>query len=218
MFVKNGKLWFVGLGKWMASSATVSAVCLFEVNPATGVFTLVQNASFNTVVDYWGYTHEVAGHTMLAYGADNSSIQTKFGLFRFNTATERFEDFCGAVLALVLTGIGIPALPFALGMFLPLQLNLPLLIGGLIAWFVSTRSKDQALNKARMSQGTLIASGFIAGGALMGVVGAILKFADVDWKLTQWNSSNAASWVGLGMYLALIIYFAVHSLRAKKEE
>ena len=71
--------------------------------------------------------------------------------------------FCGAVLALVLTGIGIPALPFALGMFLPLQLNLPLLIGGLIAWFVSTRSKDQALNKARMSQGTLIASGFIAG-------------------------------------------------------
>ena len=115
-------------------------------------------------------------------------------------------------------GIGIPALPFALGMFLPLQLNLPLLIGGLIAWFVSTRSKDQALNKARMSQGTLIASGFIAGGALMGVVGAILKFADVDWKLTQWNSSNAASWVGLGMYLALIIYFAVHSLRAKKEE
>ena len=126
--------------------------------------------------------------------------------------------FCGAVLALVLTGIGIPALPFALGMFLPLQLNLPLLIGGLIAWFVSTRSKDQALNKARMSQGTLIASGFIAGGALMGVVGAILKFADVDWKLTQWNSSNAASWVGLGMYLALIIYFAVHSLRAKKEE
>ena len=103
-------------------------------------------------------------------------------------------------------------------MFLPLQLNLPLLIGGLIAWFVSTRSKDQALNKARMSQGTLIASGFIAGGALMGVLGAILKFADVDWKLTQWNSSNAASWVGLGMYLALIIYFAVHSLRAKKEE
>lgn len=125
--------------------------------------------------------------------------------------------FCGAVLALVLTGIGIPALPFALGMFLPLQLNLPLLIGGLIAWFVSTRSKDQALNKARMSQGTLIASGFIAGGALMGVVGAILKFADVDWKLTQWNSSNAASWVGLGMYLALIIYFAVHSLRAKRK-
>ena len=96
MFVKNGKLWFVGLGKWMASSATVSAVCLFEVNPATGVFTLVQNASFNTVVEYWGYTHEVAGHTMLAYGADISSIQTKFGLFRFNTATERFEDFYAA--------------------------------------------------------------------------------------------------------------------------
>ena len=126
--------------------------------------------------------------------------------------------FCGAILALVLTGIGVPALPFSLGMFIPLQLNLPLLIGGVVAWFVSTRSKDAALNKARMSQGTLIASGFIAGGALMGVVSAIIKFAGADWKLAEWCASNGASWLALVMYIGIIVYFAMHTLRAKKEE
>ncbi|MEG2061716.1 MAG: oligopeptide transporter, OPT family, partial [Alistipes sp.] len=87
--------------------------------------------------------------------------------------------FCGAALALVLTSIGVPALAFALGMFIPMQLNAPLVVGGLVAWFVSNRSKDEALNKARFDRGTLIASGFIAGGALMGVVTAVLKFIGV---------------------------------------
>ncbi|MDE7070187.1 MAG: oligopeptide transporter, OPT family [Alistipes sp.] len=126
--------------------------------------------------------------------------------------------FCGAVLALVLTAIGVPALPFALGMFIPLQLNLPLLVGGLVAWFVATRSKDQALNKARTNQGTLIASGFIAGGALMGVVSAILNFAGIDWLIEGWHGSNAATWLALAMYIAIIVYFILHSLRAKREE
>ena len=126
--------------------------------------------------------------------------------------------FCGAALALVLTAIGVPALAFALGMFIPMDLNAPLVVGGLIAWFVSTRSKDAALNKARLDRGTLIASGFIAGGALMGVVSAILKFANVDWFLEDWASSNAAEWLGLVMYLVLIGYFSWHTLRAKKEE
>ena len=126
--------------------------------------------------------------------------------------------FCGAALALVLTSIGVPALAFALGMFIPMELNAPLVVGGLVAWFVSNRSKDEALNKARFDRGTLIASGFIAGGALMGVVSALLKFAEVDWFLSGWASSNAAEWTGLVMYLALIGYFGWHTLRAKKEE
>ena len=126
--------------------------------------------------------------------------------------------FCGAALALVLTPIGVPALAFALGMFIPMELNAPLVVGGLVAWFVSNRSKDEALNKARFDRGTLIASGFIAGGALMGVVSALLKFAEVDWFLSGWASSNAAEWTGLVMYLALIGYFGWHTLRAKKEE
>ena len=126
--------------------------------------------------------------------------------------------FCGAALALVLTAIGVPALAFALGMFIPMELNAPLVVGGLIAWFVSNRSKDEALNKARFDRGTLIASGFIAGGALMGVVSAMLKFFEVDWFLSDWAASNAAEWLGLLMYLVLIGYFTWHTLRARKEE
>ena len=126
--------------------------------------------------------------------------------------------FCGAALALVLTSIGVPALAFALGMFIPMELNAPLDGGGLVAWLVSTRSKDERLNKARLDRGTLIASGFIAGGALMGVVSAVLKFAGVDWYLSGWAASNAAEWTGLAMYVALACYFAWHTLRAKAEE
>ena len=126
--------------------------------------------------------------------------------------------FAGAILALVLTWIGVPALAFSLGMFIPMSLNAPLVVGGLIAWFVSTRSKDEALNKARFDRGTLIASGFIAGGALMGVVSAILKFAGVELFAADWAASNAAEWVALVMYIAIMTYFTVHTMKAKKEE
>ncbi len=126
--------------------------------------------------------------------------------------------FCGAALALVLTAIGVPALAFALGMFIPMELNAPLVVGGLVAWFVSNRSKDKDLNKARFDRGTLIASGFIAGGALMGVVSALLNYFEVDWSLSAWKNSNGAEWTGLVMYLVLIGYMTLHTLRAKKEE
>ena len=126
--------------------------------------------------------------------------------------------FCGAVLALLLTLLDIPALAFALGMFIPMELNAPLVVGGLVAWFVSTRSKNADLNKARFDRGTLIASGFIAGGALMGVVSAVLKFCKVDWFLAGWAASNTAEWTGLAMYLILAAYFTWHTLKAKTEK
>ena len=126
--------------------------------------------------------------------------------------------FCGAMLALVLTAIGVPALAFALGMFIPMDLNAPLVVGGLVAWLVSNRSTCAPLNKARFDRGTLIASGFIAGGALMGVVTALLKFLEVDWMLSEWASSNAAEWVGLAAYAALIGYFVWHTMQAKENE
>ncbi len=126
--------------------------------------------------------------------------------------------FAGAALALTLTMIGVPALAFALGMFIPLQLNTPLLVGGLIAWWVSTRSKDAALNKARSDRGTLIASGFIAGGALMGVVSAVLRFCKIDWFAAQWNAGKSAEWLTLAMYVAVIAYMIWDARRAKKEE
>ena len=126
--------------------------------------------------------------------------------------------FMGAALALVLTAIGVPALAFSLGMFIPMYLNAPLVVGGLIAWFVSNRSKDEALNKARFDRGTLIASGFIAGGALMGVISAVLKFVGVEWFMSDWAASKGAEWLGLAMYIVLIIYMTWHTMKAKKEE
>ena len=126
--------------------------------------------------------------------------------------------FMGAALALVLTALGVPALAFSLGMFIPMYLNAPLVVGGLIAWFVSNRSKDEKLNKARFDRGTLIASGFIAGGALMGVVSAVLKFVGVEWYMSGWAESKSAEWLGLAMYALLIVYMTWHTLKAKKEE
>ncbi|MBP5688686.1 MAG: oligopeptide transporter, OPT family [Muribaculaceae bacterium] len=123
---------------------------------------------------------------------------------------------CGAILACLLNWLKVPALPFSLGMFIPFQLNTPLLIGGIISWFVSTRSKDEKLNKARMDKGTLIASGFIAGGALMGVVSAAMKFG--GFKYESPLSDGLSSIIGLVVYIALIIYFAYSCLRAKKAE
>ena len=123
---------------------------------------------------------------------------------------------CGAILALLLNVLGVPVLPFALGMFIPLQLNTPLVVGGLISWYVSTRSKDAELNNARMERGTLLASGFIAGGALMGVVSAIMKFAGADFFMSEWYGSNSAALVGLVMYIAIIAYLTIATMRAKK--
>lgn len=124
----------------------------------------------------------------------------------------------GAFLALILTMIGVPALAFSLGMFIPLELNTPLLVGGLIAWYVSTRSKDAGINQARRERGTLIASGFIAGGALMGVVSAMLKFGNINYINESWFSSHPAEILALGMFLVLCGYMIWEIMRAKKEE
>lgn len=124
----------------------------------------------------------------------------------------------GAILALILTFIKVPALPFALGMFIPLQLNTPLLVGALIGYFISKSSKDETILKMRKNKGTLIASGFIAGGALMGVVSAILKFAKVDVMQTQWLQTGASEIVTLLVYIAIIVYIYAASVKKEKTE
>ncbi len=122
----------------------------------------------------------------------------------------------GAVLAIILNFCKIPALAFALGMFIPLELNTPLLIGGAINWYVGSRSKDQSLNTARLERGTLLASGFIAGGALMGVVSAALRFGGINLVNEEWMNSNFAGVIAIVMYLALMAYLTISSLKAKK--
>lgn len=123
---------------------------------------------------------------------------------------------CGAILALMLNWLKVPALPFSLGMVIPFAMNSPLLIGGVISWFVSTRSKDEKLNKARMDKGTLIASGFIAGGALMGVVSAGMKIGGFEYESPL--SDGLSGIIGLAVYILLISYFIYSCLRAKKAE
>lgn len=124
----------------------------------------------------------------------------------------------GAFLSLILTMLGVPALAFALGMFIPLDLNTPLLVGGIISHYVLTRSSDNLLNTKRRERGTLIASGFIAGGALMGVVSALLKFSGLHLEAENWLASDGSQWLGLAMFIALCAYLYRNALMAKKED
>lgn len=123
----------------------------------------------------------------------------------------------GAIISIALAFFGVPALAFSLGMFIPLELNLPLVVGGAIAWYVSTRSKEEKLNTARKERGTLIASGFIAGGALMGVVSALIRFAGFNLSVKEWMESAPAEYLALLMYVIIIVYIAWDSLSAKEE-
>lgn len=120
----------------------------------------------------------------------------------------------GAVISIVLTMCGVSALAFALGMFIPLQLNLPLIVGGLVNWYVNSRSSDVSLNQRRNEKGTLLASGFIAGGALMGVVSAGMQFGGLNFSNAAYLSSPISQVVSLIAYVALIIYLAKASLKA----
>jgi putative OPT family oligopeptide transporter len=121
----------------------------------------------------------------------------------------------GALIAIALTLFKVPALAFALGMFIPLDLNLPLLVGGAISWYVGSRSKDATLNTARKEKGTLLASGFIAGGALMGVVSAIIKFTGTDLTNAVWMAKPYGEWLAIPMYLLIIFYLYRSSIKAK---
>jgi uncharacterized oligopeptide transporter (OPT) family protein len=126
----------------------------------------------------------------------------------------------GAITALILNFLGISPLAFALGMYLPLPLNTPLIVGGLVAHFVGKSSKDDKLVAARNQRGTLIASGFMAGASLFGVIGAVLLFTGVDLSRfvpTTWSESSGAEILSIFMFILLVVYFTWDTLRAKRE-
>ena len=120
----------------------------------------------------------------------------------------------GALIALVINFFGMPALAVALGMFIPLELNTPLVVGGAINWYVTTRSKDKAVNEARGERGTLLASGFIAGGALMGVVSALMRFGGLNFVSEEWLANPLSELAALVAYILLICYF-IRATRVK---
>ena len=118
----------------------------------------------------------------------------------------------------------IPPLAFALGMYIPLELNTPILAGGIIAHFVAKSTKDETLSNKRRERGTLIASGFIAGGAIMGVLSAFLKFVKFDELgfihpiITEnWAESDGGQLLGLGIFLIICAYMYWDSKRAQSD-
>lgn len=123
----------------------------------------------------------------------------------------------GCVISLILIMVKIPPLAFALGMYIPQELNVPLVFGGLVSWFVTSRTKNEKLNNARFSRGTLIASGFIAGGSLFGVLNALIRFGGANWYNAEWAESHSGEILGLVMFGGLIAYALWDTLRAKEE-
>jgi len=196
------------IGYWLGSTPATQQRWKF-------LGTLVSAATVGGVLIILNKTYGFSGEGALVAPQANAMAAVIDPLMS-GTSAPWFLYGVGALLAIVLTLFKVPALAFALGMFIPLELNLPLLVGGLIHWFVTTRTKDKALNEERGELGTLIASGFIAGGALMGVVSAAIRFFGVNWVLSGWVASAGAEWLSLGMYLLLIGFFIRMVVKKKK--
>jgi putative OPT family oligopeptide transporter len=193
---KNQQTWkFVGT---LVSAATVAGVMI------------IMNGTY-------GFTEETAaalGHDAPLVAPQANAMAAVIEPLMKGGATPWALYGIGAVIALILTLIKLPALPFALGMFIPMELNAPLVVGGLVSWAVN-RHKDAEQAKANNNRGTLIASGFIAGGALMGVVSAIIAFFGADLMIKWETGSMWPIYLGIVMYAAIIAYFIWHSRRAK---
>jgi putative OPT family oligopeptide transporter len=186
--------------------------------------TFVSAASVSVVIlilnNTYGFVHTPAHPNPLAAPQANAMAAVIEPLMNAKAQVYWMLYFVGAVIALLLNAMKISPLAFALGMYLPLELNTPLLVGGLVAQFVKTRSKDEKLNNARFQRGTLIASGFIAGGALFGVFGAIMKYSFIQFNIPdifrqQWSETITAQWLAIGMLMLIITYMIWDSLRVK---
>jgi putative OPT family oligopeptide transporter len=196
------------IGYWLGSSPRHQEKWKF-------VGTIVSAATVVWVIALLDKTYGFAGGGLAAPQANAMAAVIK--PLMSNQPTPWMLYIAGAFISIILAMLNVSALAFALGMYLPLELNTPLLIGGLIAHYVSTRSKDESLNTARRERGTLIASGFIAGGALMGVVSVILKSSGFNWFMTAWSESNSAEILAFVMFSLLCLYTIWDSMRGKSD-
>ncbi|MBN1398536.1 MAG: oligopeptide transporter, OPT family [Bacteroidetes bacterium] len=214
--VAGGFITDLKVGYWLGSTPKKQETWKFLgvlVSSATvGVVILILNEAY-------GFTGDQA---MVAPQANAMAAVIK--PLMSNAQTPWMLYIIGAVIALLLVALKVPPLAFALGMYIPQELNTPLVFGGLVAWFVSNRTKNEKLNNARLQRGTLIASGFIAGGALFGVLNALLKFLDIQWPfgyqelyMAHWAESTNGEIAGLAAFILLIAYAIWDSLRAKEE-
>ncbi len=199
------------IGYWIGSSP-------FKQQSLKFIGTLVSALTVGGVIiilsDAYGYSGDQA---LVAPQAN--AMAAIIEPLMFGGSTPWILYIIGAILAVLLDRIGIPALAFSLGMFIPLQLNIPLLVGGAIAWFVGNRSKSEAVNKARREKGTLLASGLLAGAAIMGVISAILKYAGLELSLPEtWLNSTGYDLLAIIMYIVLCAYLIIHSMKVKTTE
>ncbi len=182
------------------------------------VGTLVSALTVGAVIMLLSKTYGYTGEDALVAPQANAMAAIIQPLM-FDGSTPWVLYIIGAVLAILLDVIGVPALAFSLGMFIPLQLNLPLLVGGLLAWFVKSRSKDETINRMRGEKGTLLASGLLAGGAIMGVLSAILKYCGVEPAfMEKYIGSPLFNILSIVMFAGLCIYLVLHALSAGKEK
>ena len=199
------------IGYWIGTSP-------FKQEAFKFVGTLVSALTVGAVIMLLSKTYGYTGEDALVAPQANAMAAIIQPLM-FNGSTPWILYIVGAVLAILLDVIGVPALAFSLGMFIPLQLNLPLLVGGLLAWFIKSRSKDEELNKLRGEKGTLLASGLLAGGAIMGVISAILKYCGVEPTfMANYIGSPVFNILAIVMFLGLCTYLVLHSLNVKKVE
>lgn len=195
------------IGYWIGSSP-------FKQQSLKFVGTLVSALTVGVVIMILSETYGYGENGLVAPQANAMAAIIEPLMFGGNTPWLLY--IIGAVLAVLLDRIGIPALAFSLGMFIPLALNVPLLIGGFIAWLVSSRSKDEKINKIRKDKGTLVASGLMAGGAIMGVVSAILKYAGVELAMRDtYIGSSLFNIIAIVMFVSLCLYLVWDSLRTK---
>jgi len=198
------------IGYWIGTSP-------FKQEAFKFVGTLVSALTVGAVIMLLSKTYGYTGEDALVAPQANAMAAIIQPLM-FNGSTPWILYIVGAVLAILLDVIGVPALAFSLGMFIPLQLNLPLLVGGFLAWFIKTRSKDEELNKMRGEKGTLLASGLLAGGAIMGVISAILKYCGVEPTfMANYIGSPMFNILAIVMFVGLCVYLVLHSLNVKKK-
>ncbi|MGA9115590.1 MAG: oligopeptide transporter, OPT family [Bacteroidota bacterium] len=207
--VAGGFITDLKIGYWLGSTPKKQESWKF-----LGV--LVSAASVAGVILILNETYGFKGENALAAPQANAMAAVIQPLMS-NTPAPWMLYLVGAAISLILTMINIPPLAFALGMYIPQELNTPLVFGGLVAWWVSSRSKDEKLNAARSARGTLIASGFIAGGSLFGVLSAFLRFGGVNWYNAAFAESHLGELAGLGMFILLAGYALFDSMRGHQK-
>ena len=199
------------IGYWIGSSP-------YKQQSFKFIGTLVSALTVGAVIMLLSKTYGYTGEDALAAPQANAMAAIIKPLM-FGGSTPWMLYIIGAILAIVLDCIGVPALAFSLGMFIPLQLNTPLLVGGFLSWLIGSRSKDEKVNKARKDKGTLLASGLLAGGAIMGVVSAIMKLCGIEAGMpASYMDGSLFNVLSIVMFVLLCAYLVWDSLRAKPAE